>query len=262
MRLEKWSQMTGCLMEGEREREAWVRIVGLPISLWDQDILSKIGEECGGFLDIDVKTERMEELQWARILVRIKGEKIPNMVEIWVENMCYSLALWWETRPTLRALPTEERGKPFVTAGEVESEVQSREGKRVMEAKEGPSLEDQTQSADGTRRLTSGSRRPMDHSRGLAGSHLGPQGVVRAQGGPLELGLLEKPHGPVDLDPSSSSMVSLGPKELVDLRRTKAWKTSEGVGLVADGQSPSVEPSDHFGEAQSYGPSHSRSPFS
>ena len=64
MRLEKWSQMTGCLMEGEREREreAWVRIVGLPISLWDQDILSKIGEECGGFLDIDAKTEKMEEL--------------------------------------------------------------------------------------------------------------------------------------------------------------------------------------------------------
>ena len=211
MRLEKWSQRMGCLMEGEREREAWVRIVGLPISLWDRDILSKIGEGCGGFLDIDVKTERMEELQWARILVRIKGEKIPNMVEIWVENMCYSLALWWETRPMLRALPTDERGKPFVTAGEVEGEVQSREGKRVMEAKEGPSLEDQTQSADGTRRLTSGSRRPMDHSRGLAGSHLGPQGVVRAQGGPLELGLLEKPCGPVGLDPSSSSVDSFGP---------------------------------------------------
>ena len=72
MRLEKWSQRTGCLMEEEREREAWVRIVGLPIFLWDRDILSKIGEGCGGFLDIDVKTERMEELQWARIRVRVK----------------------------------------------------------------------------------------------------------------------------------------------------------------------------------------------
>ncbi|RVX17540.1 hypothetical protein CK203_003884 [Vitis vinifera] len=263
MRLEKWSQRMGCLMEGEREREAWVRIVGLPISLWDRDILSKIGEGCGGFLDIDVKTERMEELQWARILVRIKGEKIPNMVEIWVENMCYSLALWWETRPMLRALPTDERGKPFVTAGEVEGEVQSREGKRVMEAEGGPRLEDQTQSADGTRRLTSGSPRPMDHFHGLDGSHLGPQGVVRVQGRPLEMGLLEKPCGPVGLDPSSSSVDSFGPKEMVDLRRTKAWRTSEGVGLVADGQSPSsVEPNDHFGEAQSYGPSHSGSPFS
>ena len=63
MRLEKWSQRTGCLMEEEKEREAWVRIVGLPVSLLNRDILSKIGEGCGGFLDIDVKTERMEELQ-------------------------------------------------------------------------------------------------------------------------------------------------------------------------------------------------------
>ena len=61
MQLEKWSQMTGCLMEEEKEKEAWVRIVGLPISLWDRAILRRI-EECGGFLDIDAKTEKMEEL--------------------------------------------------------------------------------------------------------------------------------------------------------------------------------------------------------
>ena len=212
----------GCLMEGEREREAWVRIVGLPISLWDRDILSKIGEGCGGFLDIDVKTERMEELQWARILVRIKGEKIPNMVEIWVENMCYSLALWWETRPTLRMMPTDEKGKTFATAREVEGEVQPREGKRVMEAEGGPRLEDQTQSVDGTRRLTSGSGRPMDCLYGMGGSHLGLQGVARMQGGPLEMGLLEKSRGPVGLNPPSSSVDYFGPKEMVDLRRSKA----------------------------------------
>ena len=137
MRLEKWSQMTGCLMEEEQEREAWVRMVGLPISLWNRDTLCKIGEGCGGFLDIDAKTERMEELQWARIRVRIKEEKIPNRVEIWVENMCYSLTLWWETRPTLRVMPTVEKGKPLVTYGEVEGEFQPREGKRVREAEGG-----------------------------------------------------------------------------------------------------------------------------
>ena len=104
VRLEKWSHRTGCVMEEEKKREAWVRILGLPISLWDRDILCKIGERCGGFLDINAKTERMEELQWARIRVRIKEERIPNMVDIWVENMCYSLALWWKTRPTLRLL--------------------------------------------------------------------------------------------------------------------------------------------------------------
>ena len=75
----------------------------------------------------------------------------------------------------------------------------------------------------------------MDCLRGMGGSHLGLQGVVRMQGGPLEMGLLEKPHGPVDLNPSSSSMDSFRPKEMMDLRRTKAWKPSEGAGLVADG---------------------------
>ena len=76
------------------------------------------------------------------------------------------------------------------------------------------------------------------------------------QGGPLEMGLLEKPRGPVGLNPSSSSVDSFGPKEMVDLRWTKAWKPSEGAGLVADGQSPLVETSDQIGEAQSCGPSH------
>ena len=122
IQLEKWSPMSGCLMEEEKEREAWVRIVGLPISLWNRDILSKIGEVGGGFLGIDVKTERMEELQWARIRVRRVEEKTPNMVEIWVENMCYSLTLWWETRPTLRVLPTGGKGKSLVTEGEVKGE--------------------------------------------------------------------------------------------------------------------------------------------
>uniref|UniRef100_F6H9J5 Lysine-specific demethylase JMJ25 n=1 Tax=Vitis vinifera TaxID=29760 RepID=F6H9J5_VITVI len=130
---------------------------------------------------------------WARILVKINGEKIPNTVEIWVENMRYSLALWWETRPTLRSLPTEEKGKPFEAVGEVEGEVLPREGKHVMEDEGGPRLEDQMQSADGTRGQTSGSGCPLDCSRGLVGSPFGPQGVVRALGGPIKLGLLEEP---------------------------------------------------------------------
>ena len=88
-----WSPETGCLMEGEKKSEAWVRIVGLPVSLWDQAILRRVGEECGGFLAIDSQTEKLEELQWARILVKLNGEEILNVVEIWVEGVCYSLTL-------------------------------------------------------------------------------------------------------------------------------------------------------------------------
>ena len=82
------------------------------------------------------------------------------------------------------------------------------------------------------------------------------------QGGPLEMGLLVKPRGPMGINPSSSSVDSFGPKDMVDLRRTKAWKPSVDAGMVADGQSPLREPSDHFAEAQRCGPSHSVSPLS
>ena len=85
-------------MEGEKKSEAWVRIVGLPISLWDRAILRKVGEKCGGFLAIDSQTEKLEELQWARILVKLNGEEIPSVVEIWVKGVCYSITLWWEVR--------------------------------------------------------------------------------------------------------------------------------------------------------------------
>ena len=62
LRLEKWKPRMGCLLEGEEKNEAWVRIVGLPISLWDRDTLRKVGEKCGGFLAIDSQTKRLEEL--------------------------------------------------------------------------------------------------------------------------------------------------------------------------------------------------------
>ena len=113
-------------MEGEEKNEAWVRIVGLPISLWDRDILRKVGEKCGEFLAIDTQTERLEELQWARILVKLIGEEIPSMIEIGVEGVCYSLILWWEVRPVTRVLPAERRGKNIGVEGEVEGDVSAR----------------------------------------------------------------------------------------------------------------------------------------
>ena len=60
--MEKWRPKLGCLMDGEKRSEAWVRIVGLPISLWDRAILRRIGEECRGFLVVDSQTEKLEDL--------------------------------------------------------------------------------------------------------------------------------------------------------------------------------------------------------
>ena len=134
LRLEKWRPETGCLMEGEKKSEAWVRVVGLPVSLWDRDILRRIGEECGGFLAVDSQTEKLEELQWARILVKHNGEDLPNVVEVWVEELCYSLTLWWEVRPIMRAATARKKGKKVVTGGEVGGEAFARTGERMLEA--------------------------------------------------------------------------------------------------------------------------------
>ena len=130
-----------------------------------------------------------------------------------------------------------------------------------METEGGSRLEDQTQLADGTWRLTAGSGQPMDCLHGRGGSHLGLQGMARMQGGPLAMGLLEKSRGPEGLNPPPPSVDYFGPKERVDLRRSKIWKPMEGVGLVAE-ESPSVETSSQSSVAQNCGPSRSRKPFS
>ena len=74
MGLERWSPKSGCSTEREARNEAWVRILDLPISLWVPSILRRVGEACGGFLGVDPQMERMEELEWARILVKKSGD--------------------------------------------------------------------------------------------------------------------------------------------------------------------------------------------
>eukprot|EP00261_Vitis_vinifera_P015668 XP_010644167.1 PREDICTED: uncharacterized protein LOC104877503 [Vitis vinifera] len=122
--LDFWKPQMGCWAEEERAQDAWVRIFGFPVSLWSPVILKKIGEECGGFVEIDERTRSMEEIQWARIRVKITGEFRPSMLEIEVEEEFYSLALWWEIRPVVRRLfsavefrrRTEVRGDTFSRA--------------------------------------------------------------------------------------------------------------------------------------------------
>ncbi|RVW27912.1 hypothetical protein CK203_084953 [Vitis vinifera] len=150
LRLEKWRPETGCLREGENKSEAWVRVVSLPVPLWERDILRKIGEECGRFLAVNCQTEKMEELQWARLLVEPNGEELPNVVKFWVEKMCYSITLWWEVRLVMRVATVGKRGKVVTTGEEVGGEACTRTSKRVLEAKEGSRLEALLLHVDGT----------------------------------------------------------------------------------------------------------------
>ena len=51
--LERWSPSCGCEEEGGSRKEVWVKILGLPVSLWVPSILRKVGDECGGFVAMD-----------------------------------------------------------------------------------------------------------------------------------------------------------------------------------------------------------------
>ena len=129
VRLEHWSPRIGCWAEEEERKEVWVRIVGLPISLWSPEILKRVGDECGGFITVDEQTKSMGELQWARILVRLRGEFRPSMLEIEVEEEVYAVSLWWECRPVLRRNRRQEAGRH---SSEVRGEEVSRAGQQVM----------------------------------------------------------------------------------------------------------------------------------
>ena len=150
--LERWNPRSGCMEEGEISKEVWVRILGLPVSLWVPSVLRRVGDACGGFLDVDPKTERMEELEWARILIKSDGANTPGSLVIGIEEISYSLSLWWESVPVLRQEEGRKRCLSDRLRGEVSGDVTPRAGSRVK-VKVGVGIEMQRQMGDGTCRL-------------------------------------------------------------------------------------------------------------
>ena len=233
LRLEKWRPETGRLREGERSSEAWVRVVGLPVSLWERDILRRIGDACGGFLAVDHQTEKMEELQWARLLVKRNDETPPNEVEVWVEGSCYSVTLWWEIRQVMKVPTTEKKGKAVAMGVEVGGDVSARARERVTVAMEGSRLEDFLLIADGTRSQSNGLGQTSNPSR----SEDGPSGGPHSSGGLGLLGQAKPSSNSPGLTPSGPANSGIGkPTE-----KAMPSRLLQGVGL--DFQSPSFSDS-------------------
>ncbi|RVX14304.1 hypothetical protein CK203_017277 [Vitis vinifera] len=80
--LEKWHSEVGCFCNGAFSNEAWVRVLGLPLHLWNREVFKLIGDGCGGFIVVDDKMDSMTELQWARLLVKMVGRDLPTSVQI------------------------------------------------------------------------------------------------------------------------------------------------------------------------------------
>ncbi|RVW69280.1 hypothetical protein CK203_061357 [Vitis vinifera] len=117
----------GVWWKERKKSEAWVRIVGLPVTLWDPAILRRIREECEGFLAVNSHMKKLEDLQWAQILVKTNREDLSNMVKIWVE---------------------EQRREENRIKKEVGGEVSARASKHVMEEEGNTRLETLLQSVN------------------------------------------------------------------------------------------------------------------
>lgn len=61
--LDRWNLEVGCLCKDSFAKEAWVRVVGLPLHMWSREEFKSIGDGCGGFIAVDEDTTSLTELQ-------------------------------------------------------------------------------------------------------------------------------------------------------------------------------------------------------
>ncbi|RVX20319.1 hypothetical protein CK203_004873 [Vitis vinifera] len=104
LHLERWNEEAGCLRDGNQTKEVWVRVVGLPLHCWSEEMFKSIGDCCGGLVGVDEDTKNLSQLQWARILVKNNGNFLPGTLNLVVKSFCYAVRLWWEVQPRVSAV--------------------------------------------------------------------------------------------------------------------------------------------------------------
>ena len=130
--LERWTPSTSCTRSKGQDQEAWIRVVGLPLHLWTEEILVTIRDGCGGFVALDKETSLMKNLLWARILVKMKSSGRPTSVNLLEGARSYELQLWWEIQPRVTEVyPHRHRRETDRTNPRVEDEEKIRAAGRV-----------------------------------------------------------------------------------------------------------------------------------
>ncbi|RVW17772.1 hypothetical protein CK203_071738 [Vitis vinifera] len=90
------------VLKGSLDKEfrmVWVRILGIPLHLWGKSLFKSLGEACGCFVAVDEDTSEHRFLQWARILVKVRGWNFSSSLQVVVGSTSYAIHLWWETLP-------------------------------------------------------------------------------------------------------------------------------------------------------------------
>ncbi|KAG5617979.1 hypothetical protein H5410_017803 [Solanum commersonii] len=108
LNLEWWSPMIGALPESFRFEWFWIRVLGLPLQLWNPKVMKEIGDRCGGWLENEEETELKNHLRWAQIRVRGPRDRIPTKIEVADRDFVYSLPIWCELSALYRKKKEEE----------------------------------------------------------------------------------------------------------------------------------------------------------
>ena len=104
----------------------WVRLLGLPLFLWDNAFFKQFGDACGSFITVDKDTAGCRNLNWARILVRIVGENTPSSLQVVVQERCFSIPLWWEFSPRVSVVEPCKGGHKLKVGDDLECDSRAR----------------------------------------------------------------------------------------------------------------------------------------
>ena len=99
LHLKWWNPTVGCVFRRDQAKEAWIRVVGLPLHLWTRDILRRLVDSRGGFVAIDKDTALRTKPMWKRVLVKVKENFRLRTFNILARSRSYEVQIWWEILP-------------------------------------------------------------------------------------------------------------------------------------------------------------------
>lgn len=68
-----------------------MKIVGLPIFLWDKVFLKNLDDACRGFVAIDIDAAFCWNLLQVSVLIKIHRRKVSRSLQVGLGKLCYSI---------------------------------------------------------------------------------------------------------------------------------------------------------------------------
>uniref|UniRef100_M1CEQ4 DUF4283 domain-containing protein n=1 Tax=Solanum tuberosum TaxID=4113 RepID=M1CEQ4_SOLTU len=119
--LEWWSPVVGCMPISVEVNKTWIKIIGIPLHLWLQQVFEEIVQLCGGWVATEEETELKNHMKWARTLVANSGRNILKEVLILRGGIKYHFPIWVEGKARYEILPE----KVLNLAGEEDNNLKS-----------------------------------------------------------------------------------------------------------------------------------------